>query len=65
MLMKHLPDYAKNVAQQRFNRYFEKDISHGDNEQKIINRLIQRGVIIRKWKLEKCSLCDKEYWWAY
>ena len=62
MLKNHLPSHAKDIGQQRFDRYFEHDISHGKDEQKIINRLVQRGVLRRKWKLEKCGLCDKEYW---
>ena len=62
MLRKHLPPHTQNIAQRRFNKYFEYDISHGRNEQKIADRLVQRGILKRKWKLDKCRLCDKEYW---
>jgi DNA-directed RNA polymerase subunit RPC12/RpoP len=62
ILKKHLPPHAKNIAQQRFDKYFEFDISHGKDEQKIINKLLQQNVLKRKWKLENCMFCDKEYW---
>lgn len=62
VLRRYFPSHAKTIAEQRFDRYFEQDISRGADEQIIIDRLIQRGVIKRKWKLERCGLCDKEYW---
>lgn len=61
-LSKHLPKHAKHIAQQRFEKYFEYDISHGTKEQEIVNRLVERGILKRKWKLDTCSLCDKKYW---
>ena len=61
-MMSHLPLHARNIAQYRFDKYFERNIKHGRSEEKIINKLVQRGVLKRMWKLDKCGLCDKEYW---
>ena len=58
----YLPRHAKFVANQRFRKYYDQDISHGREEQAILDKLIQQGILKREWKLEKCIFCDKDYW---
>ena len=57
-LLKH----SKNVVRQRYLEYSKENLSLQDSEIDIIEKLIDRGVLRRKWKLNKCPYCDKDYW---
>jgi hypothetical protein len=57
-----LPKHSKNVAKQRYFEYSKENLSLQDSEIDIIEKLIDRGVLRRKWKLDKCPYCDKDYW---
>ena len=57
-----LPEHSKRVAKQRHFEYLKENLSLYASENEIIEKLIDRGVLRRKWKLDKCPYCDKGYW---
>ncbi|MCG7851870.1 MAG: hypothetical protein MIO92_05055 [Methanosarcinaceae archaeon] len=61
-LTNRLPDHSKNIAKRRYIEYSKESLSRHASEIEIIEKLVERGVLRRKWKLDKCPYCDKEYW---
>jgi len=57
-----LPKHAKRVAQKRYSIYSKELLDIDASEAEILQRLLNRNVIRRKWKLNRCVYCDKEYW---
>jgi len=57
-----LPKHSKRIAKRRYIEYSKKNLSRHASENEIIEKLIERGVLRRKWKLDKCPYCDKDYW---
>jgi len=57
-----LPEHSKRVTKQRYIKYLKENLSLYTSENEIIEKLIDRGVLRRKWKLNKCPYCDKDYW---
>ena len=57
-----LPKHAKRVAQKRYSIYSKELLDIDVSEAEILQRLLNRNVIRRKWKLNRCVYCDKEYW---
>lgn len=59
---KKLPKHSKSTARRRYIEYSKEILSLHASESEIIEKLVERGVLMRKWKLDKCPSCDKEYW---
>ncbi len=57
-----LPEHSKRVATQRYLKYLKENLSLHSSENEIIEKLIDRGALRRKWKLDTCPYCDKDYW---
>jgi len=57
-----LPKHGKSIAKCRYIEYSKDKLSRHASESEIIEKLVERGVLRRKWKLDKCPYCDKEYW---
>lgn len=57
-----LPEHSKRVATQRYLEYLKENLSLHSSENEIIEKLIDRGALRRKWKLDICPYCDKDYW---
>jgi len=61
VIKKHFPEHARRVGIQRYKAYKHNSIDDTKNIDSIIEKLISRGILRRKWKLE-CKFCDKPYW---
>ena len=57
-----LPKHAQKVAKNRYRDFSIENLGKEASENEIIEKLIRLGVLTRKWKLDKCPYCDKDYW---
>ncbi|MFC1528888.1 hypothetical protein ACFL5B_03165, partial [Candidatus Latescibacterota bacterium] len=57
-----LPIHRRRIGKQRYKEYLKENLSKYASVQEVIEKLIDRGALRLKWKLNKCTYCDKEYW---
>lgn len=55
-----LPKHALRVAERRLDEY--RKGFDDDNVVHVLNKLADRGAVMRKWFLDRCSFCDRSYW---
>jgi len=61
---RRLPEHSKRTAKRRYAEYSKQNFGPHASESEIIEKLLELGVLRRRWKLDKCPYCDKEYWVA-
>lgn len=61
-LTKDFPQHSKNIAERRYAEYSKRNLSRHATAEEIIEKLVERGVLKRKWKLDNCPFCEKVYW---
>ena len=59
---KYVPAHAKKVARRRFAAHLAGELGISSTDIQIINRLVERGVLRRKWRLNQCGSCERSYW---
>ena len=53
---------AKHIAKQRMQSAFRSSLRKDSLDIDILEQLIARKILKRKWKLSPCVMCEKAYW---